>query len=254
MTNERATMKMEKIETLSNNFSTENPADASKLMSLLALAAGALAMPQTSNADIIFHDLSSSPVSVGPLADPSYTLDLPGTHQFSFRVRSRPGHQTSSTFHTVVAGQVGGGLNDYVNLKTTGVTGFVLPVGKSVLWTQINQPGLYRTGFVGNSNTYNGQHFPNAYDHQYLAFRFQDSTKQNAWRYGWVELSEHFPASGGGPEVTIFGSAWEDSGAQVATGVVPEPSTASLMALGALTLGAAGIRSWRRKRAGADAV
>jgi len=189
------------------------------------------------------------------LADPSYLLNLPGTHQFSFRVRTRIATTVAAgTIHTVIAGQVGGGLNVYVNLKTTGATGFVLPVGKSILWGQINQPGLYKTGFVGISNSYNGAHFPNAYDHQYLAFRFQNSTKGNAWNYGWIELSEHFPASGGGPQVTIFGSAYDDSGAQIATGIVPEPSAASLMAFGALTLGAAGVRSWRRKRAEAKVV
>src|SRR6266481_4066175 len=102
-------MKMEKIEGTLNNFSAENSADGSKLMSLLALAAGALAIPQTSNADIVFTDLSSAPITVGPLADPSYLLNLPGTHQFSFLVRTKT--VNANTFHTVVAGQVGGGLN-----------------------------------------------------------------------------------------------------------------------------------------------
>src|SRR6266404_7809040 len=107
-------MKMEKIEGTPNNFSAENSADGSKLMSLLALAAGALAIPQTSNADIVFTDLSSAPVTVGPLADPSYLLNLPGTHQFSFRVRTRIATTVAAgTIHTVIAGQVGGGLNVY---------------------------------------------------------------------------------------------------------------------------------------------
>src|SRR6266478_4517639 len=99
-------MKMEKIEKPSNNASAESPADSSKLMSLLALAAGALAMPQTSNADIVFTDLSSAPVTVGPLADPSYLLNLPGTHHFSFLARTKVATTTfNATLHTVIAGQ-----------------------------------------------------------------------------------------------------------------------------------------------------
>jgi len=241
-------MKMEKIEGTPNNFSAENSADGSKLMSLLALAAGALAIPQTSNADIVFTDLSSAPVTVGPLADPSYLLNLPGTHQFSFRVGALPGTRTG---YVVRAGQVGA-VGTFVNLKTDG-NSFVVPVGKSVLWSQINVPGLYKTGFVGFSTT-GGVHGPNAYDHQYLAFQFQDSSQGNALRNGWIELSEHFPPSGGGPEVTVFGYAYDTTGAAIPTGIVPEPSSATLMAFGALTLGAAGVRSWRRKRAGANVV
>jgi hypothetical protein len=236
-------MKMEKTE--GNPAPIPSSTEASKLVSLLALATGALAMPQTSHADIIFTDLSSAPVTVGPLADPSYLLNLPGTHQFSFRTGVLQGTGVT-TFHVVVAGQVGGGFNPYVQLKTNG-NSFALPVGKSVLWSQINMPGLYKTGFVGTSSSL-GVHKPNAYDHQYLAFQFKDSSHGNAVVYGWVELSEHFPASGG-PEVTIFGYAYDNTGAPVATGIVPEPASGSLLAFGAMTLGAAGVRNWRRRRA-----
>jgi hypothetical protein len=217
-------------------------------MSLLALATGALAMPQTSYGDVLFTDLSSNPVNVGPTADPSYLLTLPGTHQFSFDVRTFHGTTLAGDIHAVIAGQRGGGLNVYVNIKTTG-NSFVLPVGKSVTWNQINQPGLYRSAVVGTSATYNGAHFPNAYDHQYLAFQFKDSTQGNKLLNGWIELGEHFPATGGGPEVTIYGYAIETSGNPLATGAVPEPSSGSLLAFGAMTLGAAGIRNWRQKRA-----
>ena len=233
---------MEKTE--GNPVPIPSSTEASKLVSLLALATGALAMPQTSHADIVFTDLSSAPVTVGPLADPSYLLNLPGTHQFSFRAGTL--QVASTTQHVVVAGQQGGGVNVYVQLKTNG-NSFALPVGKSVLWSQINMPGLYKTGFVGISTSLGG-HTPNAYDHQYLAFQFKDSSHGNAVVYGWVELSEHFPASGG-PEVTIFGYAYDNTGAAIGTGIVPEPASGSLLAFGAMTLGAAGIRNWRRKRA-----
>ena len=223
-------------------------ADASKLMSLLALATGALAMPQTSYGDVLFTDLSSNPVNVGPTADPSYLLNLPGTHQFSFDVRTFAGTTLAGDIHAIIAGQRGGGLNHYVNLKTDGAS-FAPTVAKSVTWDQVNLPGLYKYAIVGSSATYNGAHFPNAFNHQYLLFQFKDSTQGNKLLNGWIELSEAFPASGGGPILTVHGYALDTSGNALGAGIVPEPSTGSLLAFGAMALGAAGVRSWRRNRA-----
>jgi hypothetical protein len=49
----------------------------------------------------------------------------------------------------------------------------------------------------------------------------------------------------------LEGWAYDDSGDQIAagdTGGVPEPSTMALAGLGALALGAAGLRRWRAAR------
>jgi hypothetical protein len=68
-------------------------------------------------------------------------------------------------------------------------------------------------------------------------------------RYGWVELSlANTPGSDGLPEIAIEGYAWETTGAFLTSGQVPEPSATALLALGALTLGAKGLRSWRKNR------
>jgi len=94
-----------------------------------------------------------------------------------------------------------------------------------------------------------GNHNPNGYDHEYLPFRFKDSTQANAFRYGWAEVSlfNGNLSSTEGPEVTIFRYAYDTSGNQLPTGQVPEPNSISLLALGALALGAKGVRSWKRK-------
>ncbi len=151
----------------------------SRLMSLLAMATGALAMPQASDADIIFTDLS----------------------------------------------------------------------GKGLNWTQIVGVSSVN-GYAAIANQ-NG-HTPNSFDHMYMVFKFKDSNLPPAvnLRYGWVDLSLE-NVNGAPPLITIFGYAYDDTGLPIATGVIPEPAPMALLALGALTLGAKGLRSWRRNRAAA---
>src|SRR5258706_15109147 len=87
--------------------------DSSKLISLLALAAGAIAMPQTSNADVIFTDLSANSITVGTNASASFLLDnLPGTARLGFV--SYQGINSKGFYRLVSAGQKAG----YVRLKT----------------------------------------------------------------------------------------------------------------------------------------
>ena len=72
--------KRELVNVQSLFLTIDGKGDSTKLLSLLALAAGAIAMPQTGNADIIFTDLSASPVTVGNNATTNFLIDtLPGT-------------------------------------------------------------------------------------------------------------------------------------------------------------------------------
>src|SRR5882724_11467026 len=78
--------------------------DPSKLISLLALAAGAIAMPQTSNADVIVTDLGINFVTVGTNANTSFLIDnLPGTARLVFE--SHQGINSKGFFRLVSAGQ-----------------------------------------------------------------------------------------------------------------------------------------------------
>ena len=101
-------------------------------------------------------------------------------------------------------------------------------------------------------------HNSGGYGPAYLAFEFKDSSKTGSpLRYGWVGITvaNGDLYDGDYPQLTVSGWAYDDTGAQIAMGFqgpVPEPSSMALLALGALTLGAAGVRSWRRNRAAAS--
>lgn len=212
--------------------------DSGKLLSLLALATGAVAMPQTGSADVIYTNFVN-PVVVGPSANGSFVIDtLPGTAQLGFLAHE---HMTVvSSSHWVTAGQRAG----YVRLRTN--ASFVIPVGLGKTWNQIGGQETL-SGTIGAANFYG--HFPPSFDHLYVAFKFKDSTQVNSpLLYGWIDLSLSNPGNGNGPDVTIFGYAFDNTGAQLPTGLVPEPTPMALLALGALTLGAKGLRSWRKNR------
>ena len=71
--------------------------------------------------------------------------------------------------------------------------------------------------------------------------------------YGWLHLSFSITNGFGpdptfGPDLTILGWAYDDSGAQLPAGQAPEPASAVSTGLAALAMGAAGLRKWRRAR------
>jgi hypothetical protein len=224
---------------------THSKADSAKLLSLLALASGAVAMPQNSNADIVFVDLSANPPHVGPLSGSSYLINtFPGDAQLGFHTSHRGGTMPTSSQRLVKGGQDAG----YVRVKTAISLFFVVNAGQA--WNVgVGNTAVY--GF-GGTNKFN-RHLPDtgSYNDMYLLFEFKDSTQPGSpMRFGWVELSLANSANNneGQPDLTIEGYAWDTTGAKLASGQVPEPSATALLVLGALTLGAKGIRSWRKNR------
>src|SRR6185436_3435302 len=99
----RKKVALMKTELTTNSVSVScSPNESAKLASLLALAAGAVALPQSSNADIIFTDLSANPIQVGFLGGgSSYNLVLPGSVLFGFQ-RYEQTVQTTSPFTTTM--------------------------------------------------------------------------------------------------------------------------------------------------------
>jgi len=240
-------MKTEQIPSSSPVLATDLKNDHSKLVSLLALAAGAVAMPQTSNADIIYTE-SGATVSVdGSSAfntGNSAAGKLPGNVQFGFNAL-RYGLPYVDSARYITGGKRGSG---YLKFKSA-----LAP--QSMVWGQINASLLSNALFGSAASSHNS----GGLSPGFLAFEFKDSTQAGSpMRYGWVGISlanGNLSSGNDFPMLTVSGWAYDDSGAPIpmgATASVPEPSAAALLALGALTLGAAGVRSWRRNRAAAS--
>jgi hypothetical protein len=88
------------------------------------------------------------------------------------------------------------------------------------------------------------------FSHKFALFSFYNSS-QSAWDYGWAELSLSAMNNLDGTvteTLTIENYAYDDSGAVLPAGQVPEPGTMGTMAMGALALGAVGLRRWRAAR------
>lgn len=213
---------------------TATTADSAKLLSLLALATGAVAMPHTGRADIVFTDLSANPVTVGPQTNQNYVINnLPGTAQLGF-------HASNIGGRAILGRQDSG----YVRLQTS--ASFVVPMAAGNAWNPAGNAASI--GFAAHATASGAR--PGSFSDQYFLFTFRDSTQGGSpLRYGWVEVSL---ANGTNdvsfPQLTIEGYAYDTSGAFLASGQVPEPSAPALLALGAMALGAKGLRSWRKNR------
>jgi hypothetical protein len=219
--------------------SVADSGDSAKLLSLLALATGAVAIPQTSNADIVFTDLSANPGHVGG-TNSSYVIDTHLGAQLGFHTHHQ-GAMTATSLRLVTGRQEAG----YVRIKIQASFFVMANAGKT--WNQIG--GNVRSSGVGGANSAITAG-PASYNHEYLLFEFKDSTQPlNPLRFGWVELSLANTAGNSNfPDIAIEGYAWDTTGANIAAGQVPEPSAPALLALGALALGATGLRSWRKNR------
>lgn len=78
-----------------------------------------------------------------------------------------------------------------------------------------------------------------------IGFRFQNELAANQTQYGWMRIS--LAGTTGAQPRAIVEYAYENSGAGILAGAVPEPSTFAL--LGVMAAGALGVREWRKRKA-----
>lgn len=233
---------------------------ATKLTSLLALAAGAVALPQIGQADIIFTSLGPGGYSVGFSAQDTLQFTLPGTANIGFQRRIATGYTMPGSltvnYRVVIAGNLGGGAEGGIRANVNQLAA-PLPVGAT--WNQ--GAATYYSIPAGTANDFNinnGRNPQTGFDHQYFAWYFSDSTLGSGpatFRYGWVEVSLAVAGyNAGGPTLTIWGYGYDDTGLKPTMGQmpVPEPTSGALLALGAMALGSRGVRRWRQTRQAAN--
>jgi len=132
---------------------------------------------------------------------------------------------------------------------------FPSPSGMSVTRPLIGGSGFVQNVLQRNYNTIAGQMFTTlyfsaynrfspsetpSYKKEYALFRFDVGPQTD---YGWLELSVNWDSN---PVVDILGYAYDTTGKPIKAGAIPEPQHLPL-ALGALALGAIGVREWRKK-------
>ncbi|WOO39812.1 hypothetical protein [Rubellicoccus peritrichatus] len=114
------------------------------------------------------------------------------------------------------------GLSNYVN---TGDATF-----GSYIYTILRDGNIrFATGFTSGENGY-------------IGFQFRPA---GTTLYGWAEVVLTEGGDTGTFEIVQW--AYEDTGANIQTGAIPEPATVAT-GLGALALGAAGLRRWRKTK------
>ena len=154
----------------------EKSANPGKLVSLLALATGAIAMPQSGSANVIVTDLTGNPATVSGTG--SYPLTgLPSGVNFGFqgRVRSSGG----TYYRSVIAGKMGG----TASVEIQGSGGFAVQRAKGSAWNNGFTP--YATALVAKASHLIGStgataHSPGSYStHKYLSFSFKDASEGN---------------------------------------------------------------------------
>jgi len=231
-----------------------------KMASLSALGAGALiAGGATADASTIY----SGPINfdVGASGQKLYSIPLTGSATF-VNFLSKAATTSSATVHrfhyrailasgaagvnvaTVLSGNIGHLRLFQPGALLTGAAASAAPIGGRA-WRSTANGGAISSALTGLA----------PFSHEYALFRF--TTAAGLTDYGWVQLSYSVGTDpGSGPDLTIIDYAWNNSGALLPAGDtgVPEPSTAGLMGLGALALGAAGLRRWRKSRQAAKAA
>jgi hypothetical protein len=120
-------------------------------------------------------------------------------------------------------------------------------VGSGANWTNLTLGTL-----VSSASTFGGANVsplagtlnlnsPN----NFVGFRFINESAANQIQYGWMQIS--LAGTAAGQPRAIVQYAYENTGAGIAVGAVPEPSTFALF--GVMAAGALGVRAWRGRKA-----
>jgi hypothetical protein len=211
-----------------------------RLAAYAALATAALAAPAVQSTDAALVYSGTQNINV-PSTTAGIYINLV-TGMFATTPGAVPGWDlnpwgsTSNNFWANNAASTSDGIVSNFTGGSSGTLVDNLPVGTIVdsSWTFGRSNGSETTGATAfNLNSSNN----------YIGIRFlNEATGQ--LNFGWV----HFQLTGAGTQPrALIDWAYDNAGAPVAVGVVPEPTTFGLLGLAAM--GAVGLRAWRGRRA-----
>lgn len=206
-----------------------------QLLGYTATAGAALAVAGVASAEIISNAGYSGPITVNA-SNPSVGLNLHGGGGTDFNFFFSSG----GSYGNVLGGNAfgGAGLARYCLIAGAPIN----PSAMSFYTAITGSSGFaWRMKTSSGSATYSGGHFLG--QRGYIGVRFADPTNPEQLNYGWIDFEANSDVTTG----TIYGWAYDNTGAGIGAGQVPEPSSLALCALGALTAaGAAVLRRWNK--------
>jgi hypothetical protein len=178
----------------------------------------------------------------------SFTLSLPGTDTFVIHAENSTAAKRDPRFISMQ--EIGYGR---VKTMSSGRWSVVNAAGLGAKWGTIAGNATSAGTLAGNTSMKSHKAFAAGhYTDAYFAFTFKDTADANQLDYGWLELSlVHNGYTN--LDVDVVAYAWEPDGAQLGMGqapsdATPEPGSLGTMAIGAMILGAAGVRRWKAVR------
>lgn len=217
------------------------------LTSLTALGVTLLGAASAQGGEII---VGSDVTVVNGVASASFTLALPGTNTFTIAGVNDPTGNRAPRWISMKA------VGTYGRVKTADSVRWtsLVPASAGQKWSAMAGNPSTNGQFAGNTSKHSHGAFPSGhYTDAYFGFVFKDTTQGGQLDYGWIEATLVHNAWND-LDVQIVAYAWEPDGQELRAGVapsdVPEPASGPLgaMAVGAMMLGAAGIRRWKTAR------
>ena len=193
----------------------------------LTLTALLMAAPISSNAAVIMIDFSSAPKVIPNTLDGLY-LNL-----------------VTGTISTASVPPVGWDINPYNSGTGFGFFAPAVPSGQGTLASGPTALSLLGGQTIGLAGIYQpdqalGTNFQITGIH-YAGFRFLNESTGTS-NYGWIKLSTTGGAGSGFP-AKLLGYAYENTGAAITAGQIPEPATSGLLAWGTLAWAASQRRA-----------
>jgi PEP-CTERM motif len=172
-----------------------------------------------------------------------------GSELASYTFNQLPGGTFTLSRTSTHAIVIGGGTNP-LKLNFRLQNGFVANGGAGKFYTSIGNGGgnggpIASRTITGPLNSKFGASLG------YIAFTFSPTVGTTDYGYIAGTLTDGTFA---GLAFNIQSIAYDDTGVRIAMGAVPEPSSLVLSAIGALVMGAAGVRKWKQDKAAAKAA